>query len=161
MIQNVLTGGLLVVALSLASCGNQPSDPAANVSNATTTTQANTENPAAAGVNLEHATVQFEFEENTQTDPPSVKIFISADGKKAEVATATGLANEMGQGELQKKSEAAVAGCTTWWAGGGEVYLVENTGTELIIKMYYVDEMVAEDPSAAKEIKRFKASDLK
>lgn len=115
-----------------------------------------------AGKDLENATLQFEFERSTDVEPPTSKVFLSVNGKRLEVATATGIVSNMSPGEYQQHAlpESADLACKSWWAGAGEVYFVENTGTELIVKFYGISEESAPETDAVRELKRIKAADF-
>lgn len=148
----LMLGGLLLTACN----NNKPS-------NLTTEASTNANRTADNHTSLADAKVKFEFEENTQSDPPTAKIFININGKRTEIASATGVVNEMGISERTANNvpEDAVAACQSFWAGGGEVYFAENTGDAIIIKMFYIDEQVVPDATPqAKEIKRITAQNL-
>ena len=148
---------LALSGLTLTACNNN------KPSNLSHEAAANANRTADNHTSLADAQVKFEFEENTQSDPPTAKIFINVNGKKTEIASATGVVNEMGISERTANNvpEDAVAACQSFWAGGGEIYYAENTGDAIVIKMFYIDEQVVPDAAPqAKEIKRITAHDL-
>lgn len=163
---------LLFIALLglIFACNSKPSETTSPTTptpattgneNTTATTTPAPATPAPTVAKLpENISAEFSWDIDESGEYPNSTIYLTVNGKKYDIEDSQGFASEVSDDVVP---EEAIASCQTYFAGGGDLYLVVKGEGELIVKKGFVDEMVSVDDTRKQEFKdlmKISAKDL-